>query len=137
MLKSFAWATESGVDHGSHGKWQLTLRIWDRYYHDRLVDPLRYRYGGPMWLARWVGKLIPMPDLWILLDAPAEVLQARKQEVSFSETTRQRGAYLALMREMDNTVVVDASQPLDKVVADVNAAILRFLAERTRKRLGR
>jgi hypothetical protein len=25
-----------------------TLLICDRYYHDLLVDPLRYRYGGPL-----------------------------------------------------------------------------------------
>ena len=36
-----------------------TLVVFDRYYHDLLVNPLRYRYGGPMWLARWIGKLIP------------------------------------------------------------------------------
>ena len=113
-----------------------TLVVFDRYYHDILVDPLRYRYGGPMWLARWVGKLIPSPDLWILLDAPPEVFQARKQEVPLGETTRQRNAYLALIQERDNSVVLDASQPLDKVVTDVNSAILTFLAERTRKRLG-
>lgn len=114
-----------------------TLVVFDRYYHDLLVDPLRYRYGGPMWLARWVGKLIPNPDLWILLDAPPEVLQDRKQEVPTAETIRQRRAYLDLVHEMDNAIVVDASQPLDKVVADVNSAILTVMAERARKRLGR
>ncbi len=112
------------------------LVVFDRYYHDILVDPLRYRYGGPMWLARWIGKLIPKPDLWILLDAPTEVLQARKQEVSFEEAARQRGAYLRLVQSMRNSVVVDASQPLDKVVTDVNSAILTYMAEKTRKRRG-
>ncbi|MCK4391083.1 MAG: hypothetical protein KAV83_12705 [Desulfobacterales bacterium] len=113
-----------------------TLVIFDRYYHDILVDPRRYRYGGPMWLARWVGEMIPKPDLFILLDAPPEVLQARKQEVSFEETARQREAYLELVRGMKNGVVVDASRPLDEVVAEVNKVILDFMAERTRKRLG-
>ncbi len=112
------------------------LIVFDRYYHDLLVDPLRYRFGGPMWLARWIGKLIPKPDLWIFLDATAEVLQARKQEVSFDETARQRLAYTELARGLNNSVVVDASQPLDKVVSDVNSAILTFMAERTRKRIG-
>lgn len=111
--------------------------IFDRYYHDILVDPRRYRYGGPMWLARLVGKTIPEPDLFILLDAPPEILQSRKQEVTFEETARQRGAYLELVQGMKNGVVVDASQPLDDVVADVNRVILDFMAERTRKRIGR
>jgi thymidylate kinase len=113
-----------------------TLVIFDRYYHDLLVDPRRYRYGGPVWLARWVGKLIRKPDLWILLDAPPEVLQDRKQEVPLHETTWQRQAYLDLVQGFDNAVVVDASQPLETVVADVNSAIVKYMVERTHKRLG-
>ncbi len=113
-----------------------TFVVFDRYYHDLLVDPLRYRYGGPMWLARWVGKLIPEPDLWILLDAPAEVLQSRKREVPMNETARQREAYLRLVQGMDNGVVVDASQPLDDVVREVNMRILDLMAARTARRLG-
>ena len=114
-----------------------TFVVFDRYYHDLLVDPLRYRYGGPMWLARWVGKLIPQPDLWILLDAPADVLQARKQEVPFEETVRQREEYLKLVKGVKNGVIVDASQQLDDVVVNTNAAILIFMAERAAKHLGR
>ena len=106
------------------------LIVFDRYYQDLLVDPLRYRYGGPMWLARLFANLIPRPDLWILLDAPAEVLQARKQEVPFEESARQREAYLKLVGAMKNGVVVDASRNLDEVVGDVNAAIRRSMAEK-------
>lgn len=112
------------------------LVIFDRYYHDLIVDPLRYRFRDPVALAHWIGKLVPKPDLWILLDAPAEVLQARKQEVPFEETIRQREAYLKLVKGMKNGVVVDASRDLEDVVTDVNAAILGFMAERTRKRRG-
>ena len=126
--------------------WFLTVRprlvrtnfvIFDRYYHDLLVDPRRYRYGGPMWLARWAGLVVPKPDLWILLDAPAEVLHARKQEVPIEEARRQRQAYLELMARLDDAVVVDASMPLETVAAAVNDAILSRLARRTDKRLGR
>ncbi len=76
-----------------------------------------------MWLARLVGKLVPQPDLWILLDAPAEVLQARKQEVPFEETVRQRQAYLDLVNGFNNSVIIDASQTIDKVITDTNRAI--------------
>jgi thymidylate kinase len=101
------------------------LLICDRYYHDLLVDPARYRYGGPEWVARSVARLMPQPDLWVLLDAPAEVLQARKREVPLEETCRQRDAYLSFIRNHRNFAVVDAAQPLDKVIADVEAAIIR------------
>jgi thymidylate kinase len=115
---------------------QSIFVIFDRYYHDILVDPKRYRYGGSMRLARWIGKLIPKPGIVILLDAPPEVLQSRKQEVPFEETARQRLAYLDLVKEMKNGVVIDASQPLDKVVADTNKVILDYMAKRTKKHVG-
>ena len=111
-----------------------TLVLFDRYYHDMLIDPKRYRYGGPMWLARWIGKLIPKPDLWILLDAPPEILQERKREVPFTETARQKEEYLKFVNDLNNGFVVNASQKLDNVVADVNTIILDFMAQRMEKR---
>jgi thymidylate kinase len=100
-----------------------TILICDRYYHDLLVDPVRYRYGGPMWAARVLGKLMPRVSLWILLDAPVEILQSRKQEVSLDETARQRQAYLAFVRQQDRHVIADASQPLDRVIGEVEQAV--------------
>jgi thymidylate kinase len=101
-----------------------TLFIYDRYYHDLLIDPKRYRYGGPQWIAIIVGKLIPQPRLWVLLDAPAQVLQARKQEVPLKETARQRQAYLAFVRDQNSYRIIDASQLLDKMIADTEHAII-------------
>ncbi|MEW6447670.1 MAG: thymidylate kinase-like protein [Bacillota bacterium] len=112
-----------------------TLVLFDRYLDDLLVDPRRYRYGGPLWLARLVARFIPRPDLVILLDAPPGVLQRRKQEVSFEETARQREAYLELVQNLPNGYVVDASKPLDEVIAEVQRIILNYMAERTARRL--
>jgi thymidylate kinase len=113
-----------------------TLVLHDRHFVDVLVDPRRYRYGGPIWLLRLIWRLIPKPDLVILLDAPPGVLQARKQEVPFEETARQREAYLSLIETMKNGHVVDAARPLEHVVGDVNDIILRHLATRIACRFG-
>ena len=107
-----------------------TLVVFDRYYHDLLVDPKRYRYGGPMSLARWAAKWVPGPDLWVLLDAPGDVLQARKSEVSAEESGRQRQSYLELAAHLWNAAVVDASQELPRVALEVDAAILNVLQGR-------
>jgi len=111
------------------------LVLFDRYYHDLLVDPTRHRYGGPMWLARSVGRAFPQPHLVILLDAPAEVLHARKQEVSLEETARQRKAYLDLVQKLPNGHVLDASRPVHEVVADTERIILDHVTVRTARRL--
>ncbi|HKA39374.1 MAG TPA: hypothetical protein VKD25_06375 [Burkholderiales bacterium] len=111
-------------------KRRSTLVVFDRYYRDLLVDPRRYRYGGPLSLARWAAKCVPGPDLWVLLDAPADVLQARKSEVSAEESERQRQSYLELAAHQWNAAVVDARQELPLVAQEVDAAILNVLQGR-------
>jgi thymidylate kinase len=103
--------------------WPARLRgdvvIFDRYYDDLLVDPLRYRHGGSHVTLRAVGALIPRPDLFVVLDAPAAILQQRKREVEISESARVREGYLAFARAMPRAHVVDASRPLDEVFGQV------------------
>lgn len=93
--------------------------LFDRYHADLLIDPRRYRYGGPMWLARLASRLMPQPDVVIFLDAEPEVLLARKQEVGREALVRSREAYLKLAASHERFRVVDASQPLEDVVEEV------------------
>jgi thymidylate kinase len=97
--------------------------LFDRYFHDVLADPGRYRYGGPAWLARLAARLAPAPDLFVVLDAPPAVLQARKHEVSAAESGEARRAYLALARALPRARVVDCARPLPQVAADVAALV--------------
>jgi thymidylate kinase len=113
-----------------------TLVLHDRHLLDALVDPTRYRYRGPMWLLRLIWRFVPRPDLIILLDAPAEVLQSRKQEVSFAESERQRTAYRTLVGSLPNGHIIDAARPLEEVVGNVNDLILCYLSARVRRRFG-
>lgn len=111
------------------------LVIFDRHYIDLLVDPRRYRYGAPLWIARLVGVLIPKPDLFILLDLPAQVARSRKPEVPLEEARRLRKRYLDLAQGLPNARVVDADRPLNEVVADVEEIILAELQKRTTARM--
>lgn len=99
---------------------QGILVVADRHsLLDMLVDPLRYRYGGsPRWVERAM-RLLPMPDAVVLLDAPTAVLQSRKQELSATQTAQLRENYLKLVQAHPSGYVVDASQPIEQVVADV------------------
>ncbi len=112
------------------------LLMRDRHLLEIVIDPKRYRYAGPMWLARWITRMMPKPDMVILLDADPQILQARKQEVSFAETVRQRNAYKEIIERMPNGYVIDAGQPLEQVLADVRATIVTTVSARTRRRLG-
>ena len=129
VIKILYWLFLYWYDRFNHKHKTLTLRIWDRYYYDLLADPLRYRYGGPIWIAHAIAKLVPKPDLIILLDAPVEVLQSRKQEVSFEETLRQREAYVKLIQKMKNGIIIDASQNIEKVAENTKKKIIDLLAK--------
>ena len=97
--------------------------LFDRYHADLLVDPRRYRYGGPRRLARLASRLMPQPDLVVFLDAPPEVLLQRKQEVSRDALERSRERYLSLCTGHPRFRIIDASRPLADVVAAACAAI--------------
>ena len=111
---------------------QSAYVFFDRYFHDILVDPKRYRYGGPLWALRFAIKIIPKPDLFILLDAPVDVLRSRAQEVSYAETNNQREAYLELFGNLPSGIVVDAAMPIAEVVDRVRDIIFRHDENRNR-----
>ncbi|MBB4370463.1 thymidylate kinase [Bradyrhizobium sp. cir1] len=106
------------------------LVIHDRHLVDALVDSKRYRYAGPAWLLRWIWLVLPKPDLVILFDAPADVLQARKHELSLEQTAELMDGYRKLIRTLPNGYVVDASLPLRDVVTAVNDVVLETLSRR-------
>ena len=108
-----------------------------RYLLDAIVDPKRYRYSGPKWLLKAIWAVAPKPDVLFLLDAPAEVIQARKQEVPFAETARQREGYLALVKDLPYGRVINAARPLDEVVSEVNGILLDHLARRVKRQVSK
>jgi thymidylate kinase len=99
--------------------------LFDRYHIDLLVDPERYRYGGPMCLARLVCRLMPQPDQVFFLDAEPGVLLSRKQEVSKEALAAARKKYLDLCKSHPRFTMIDANQPLDQVIDDVMKRISR------------
>ena len=109
---------------------KVTLVLFDGFFPDLLVDPKRYRYGGPMWFAKFVWKFMPKPDLVILLDAPAKVLQSRKQEVPFHETERQLLVYRNLVNGMKQGKIVNCDRTVEEVTRDVRCLILNAITRR-------
>jgi thymidylate kinase len=111
--------------------WMLGLRkrsrsafvLYDRYHADMLIDARRYRYGGPLWLARLASSTMPQPDRVIYLDAPVEVLLSRKQEVEAEALELSRARYLSFCEGNGMARVVDASRPLAEVIDAVRTKI--------------
>jgi thymidylate kinase len=123
------WMTEEwlrqlvALGHGLRGR----IVVFDRhffldYYHAE-VEGGRRR-GAAERLHGWMlSRVYPKPDLVILLDAPAEVLHARKPEATVAWLERRRLQYLELAPLVPQFVVVDVDRPLEAAVSEVVAAI--------------
>ena len=75
------------------------LVIGERWYYDVIAHPRRYAFRLPGWLLRAGGKLVPEPDIRILLHGEPTVIHARKPELSIEEI----GSYTeALRRALPN-----------------------------------
>jgi len=115
-------------------KIKSTMSIFDRYYDDILVDPTRYRNGTPEWVVKFFRSFIPQPDLWIILDAPTEVIQKRKAEVTVEETERQRQAYIRLSKSKKNAILVDTNKEVKLISSDISKFMCEYLNARAIKR---
>jgi hypothetical protein len=104
------------------------LVVFDRHPYDaRLADGGR----GLRRIRRAIlGHALPAPDVVIVLDAPAELLFARKPEHPVERIEDQRRRYLALARDLPATAVVDVSGPLDDVVRRITAIVWGAHADR-------
>jgi thymidylate kinase len=79
---------------------------------------------------RMLERIYPRPDLVIYLDAPAEVLFARKGEGTIELLELRRQEYLRLGALVQHFAVVDGARGLDEVAADVAKLIRAFAAGR-------
>mgnify|MGYP002479177151 CR=1 FL=1 len=104
--------------------------IGDRYYDDLLIDPKRYRYGGPMGFARRLRRFIPRPDVFLVLDVPVEKLLERKREVDAEELQRLVEAYRRFALETPNAFLLNGSLPPEEVAREAQDILLDFLHER-------
>jgi thymidylate kinase len=83
-------------------------------------------------LHRWLlVHLYPRPDLVIFLDAPGEVLYARKGESTVEELERRRQAFLRQGEGCAGFIRVDATQPLGDVYDQVARHIVHFAGRRS------
>jgi thymidylate kinase len=113
--------------------------IFDRhFFFDYFYYHISHLQGELSIIERLHGFLLrrfyPRPDLVICLDAPAEVLYARKPESSVELLERRRQEYLSLQAEVKKFIRIDASRPMEEVVQDAKDSILDFHHAQTKTR---
>jgi thymidylate kinase len=95
--------------------------VVDRFSYD-IFASADASLGGRV-LAAFVLRAAPTPDELVLLDAPGEVMFARKREHSVEVLETRRQAYLGLGARFPQMVVLDATGSADAVRRTALAAL--------------
>ena len=90
--------------------------VFERGWWDHAVDPRRYRLRPPARLVPLLGRLLPRPDVFLVLEADPEIVIARKPQLAVEELTRQMEAWHALLPSSYHRVYLDAAEPADEVL---------------------
>ncbi len=115
--------------------WIYTLRgyvvICDRHFlYEYFPDSKIHRSKDERLSVRLhagiLSRFYPRPDLTVFLDAPPEVLYARKPEWSIEHLERQRDGIINQGDGSSRFVRVDATQAVDRVYAEVSGFIDRI-----------
>ena len=94
LIKLLYFVVEYNYAFHFHYKRTNDLVVFDRYYYDVIADPKRIKNSAPLWIAKFLGKFIPQPDITFYLYAPPEVMFERKKEIPIDELINISSRYM-------------------------------------------
>ena len=106
------------------------LWIFDRYYYDYIVDPLRARLSLPSWIIKLYGFFVPTPDLIICLGGDPNKIYARKPETSLEEVKRQTQVLQKFCNSHEKAVWVDTTVAPEESIHNAMQAVQKMMSVR-------
>jgi len=103
------------------------LYIFDRYVHDILVDPLRYRHNLSVGLTKIILSFFPIPDLWIFLKPSFKTIKSRKVELPDDELKRQIKEYSKFFKNKKNVLLIDKNIQCKKLTSIIVKKMNSFI----------
>ena len=97
--------------------------FFDRYAHDILIDPLRYKHNASKKLTKFILNFFPKPDLWIFLNPPLKTIKYRKQELSDNELKRQIKDYRIFFIKQKNVIIFDTNISKKMLIKNITKSI--------------
>jgi hypothetical protein len=110
--------------------------VLERGWLDVAVDPRRYGVRAPAALVRAMERPLVEPDLTLVLEAAPRVVAGRTAELDAAEVRRQSGAWREVLSGRGTAVVVDAAEPVARVVGRARETVFATLTRRTARGLG-
>ena len=104
--------------------------IYDRYIYDFLIDPRRARINLPYWLRKIFTQLVLEPRIVFILLTDAEIIYARKQELTILEIKRQIAEFTKLSKSHKRFIILDASKTPEELVDEAMGIIIEKFTQR-------
>lgn len=111
------------------------VTIFDRYIYDFLVDPERTRIRLPYWMRRMFTRLVKHPKIVFVLQAPAEVIYKRKQELTIDEINLQLEGFHKLSCLGKRVHFLDATKAPEEIAMDAIKIILDIFTTKINKNI--
>jgi len=102
------------------------IYIFDRYAHDVIIDPQRYKHNLSTGLTKCILNFFPKPDLWIFLNPTLKTIESRKRELSIKEIKRQIKDYTKFFRNQKNVLKLNKNTKEKKLIKQIKKKIISF-----------
>ena len=99
------------------------IYVFDRYAHDILIDPLRYKHNLSKNLTKFILNFFPKPDLWIFLNPSLKTIKSRKHELSDNELKRQTKGYTHFLKNQKNMIKLNLNNNKKKIIKQIKNKI--------------
>ena len=99
------------------------IYFFDRYAHDIIIDPKRYKSNLSLNLTKYILKFFPKPNLWIFLNPSVKTIKSRKIELNDNELKRQIKDYINFFRNKKNLLMVNTATEKDKTIKKISIKI--------------
>ncbi len=93
--------------------------IFDRYAHDILIDPLRYKHSLSHKFTKFFLYFFPKPNLWIFLVSSLKTIKSRKFELPDRELKRQISDYSKFFKTQKNVLKLDTRIKKEKLIKQI------------------
>ena len=93
------------------------IYIFDRYAHDILIDPHRYKHNLSENITKIVLSFFPKPDLWIFLKPSLKTIKLRKSELPDNELRRQTKKYIIFFKKKKNVLIINKHTKIKKLTS--------------------
>ena len=103
------------------------IYIFDRYAHDVLIDPLRYKHDLYQGITKYILSFFPEPDLWVFLNPSIKTIKARKRELSNYELRRQINAYSIFFKNKKKVLKLNTITQKEKLIIRIRKSIINIV----------